>query len=69
MNEHPDCIKTVSDGNTETQLVPTDSESDDEGDAISIQSVQNKNEPDYWARTIWGWVKISILEPKYDIIT
>ena len=54
---HHDFIQAVSDGDAKTAIVPTDPEPEGKGDAICVQYVWNGYEPDYWATTIWVWVK------------
>ena len=53
-----DCILAVSDdGVPKTEVLSTDPEPIGEGDAICIQYVQTGFKPNYWVKTIWGWVK------------
>ena len=58
VNGPPDCILAVTDdGAPETRVVLTDPEPMGEGGAIHVQCVQTMFKPNYWFKTIWGWVK------------
>ena len=28
-----------------------------EGDAIQVQHIQMEEKPNYWTKTVWGWIK------------
>ena len=53
-----DCILAVSDdGVPETESALTGPKPAGEDDAIHVQCVQTVEKPNYWVKTIWGWVK------------
>ena len=58
VNEPQDSILAVS-GNrgSEAEVVLKNPKSVGEDDAICVQHIQTKEKPNYWAQTIWGWVK------------
>ena len=39
------------------EVVSTDPKPVAEGDAICLQHKQTKEKPNYWTKTVWGWVK------------
>ena len=45
-------MQAVYDSDAVTKIVPADPEPEDEGDAICVQSVQNRYEPNYLDTTI-----------------
>ena len=57
VNRPPDCILAVSDDIPGNEAVLTDPEPIGEGDAIHVKCVQTKYKPNYWAKTIWRWLK------------
>ena len=45
------------DGVTGAEIVLTDPKPMAEGDVICVQHVQTEEKPNYWIKTVWGWVK------------
>ena len=54
----PDSIMAVSDdGVLETEVSSADPEPEGEGDIVCVQHVQTGYKPNYFVKTVWGWVK------------
>ena len=45
------------DGMTDDEVVLTDSKPVGEDNVIHVQHIQTEEKPNYWTKTIWGWVK------------
>ena len=50
-------LAVYDDGMMGAEFVLTDPKPVGEGDAVSVQHIQTEEKPNYWTKTVWGWVK------------